>query len=248
MSQGLTRTGDARSSSTVVRYLAALSHAFSIAVKEWGWLDDNPMRKVSKPKEPRGRVRFLDNEERGRLLHACKNSSNAYLYLIVVLALSTGMRFSEIMNLAWKDVDFDGKRIILHDTKNGERRPVSLVGYALDLLLEHSKKRRIDSFLLFPGKRDWSRPAGIRSAWEAAIAESNIEDFRFHDLRHSFASEMAMGNATDAELRALLGHKSSSMTMRYAHLAEIHTSRIVGQMTDKIFSTTIENSTLIEGK
>ena len=81
-----------RSPSTVVRYLAALSHALTIAVKEWGWLDDSPMRKVSKPREPRGRVRFLSDDERKSLLEACKVDSNLFLYTIVVIALSTGMR------------------------------------------------------------------------------------------------------------------------------------------------------------
>ena len=81
-----------RANATVVRYMAALSHAFTIAVREWGWLEDSPMRKVSKPKEPRGRIRFLSDEERERLLEACRESHNPYIYPVVVLALSTGAR------------------------------------------------------------------------------------------------------------------------------------------------------------
>src|SRR5215470_7117967 len=77
-----------RANSTVNRYLAALSHAFTTAVKEWGWLDDSPMRKVRKPKEPRGRVRFLSEEERQLLLNACMQSPSAYLFHVVILALS----------------------------------------------------------------------------------------------------------------------------------------------------------------
>lgn len=242
------KTGEIRSPSTVVRYLAALSHAFSVAVKDWGWLDDNLMRKVTKPKEPRGRVRFLDDDERTRLLDACKSSSNRYLYLIVVLALSTGMRYSEIMNLTWKDVDFGSKRIILQQTKNGERRMVPLVGHAFDLLLAHSKKRSLQTVLLFPGGRDPQQPAIIRPAWEKALEQSNIEDFRFHDLRHSFASAMAMGKATLTELRILLGHKSHSMTARYSHLTENHTSAIVEEMTGKVFSQPNLDSALGEGR
>src|SRR3990167_407968 len=114
-----TNRGGLRSPSTVVRYMAALSHAFTIAVKEWGWLDDTPMRKVSKPKESRGRVRFLAEIERNNLLQTCKESFHPYLYLGVVLALSTGMRQGEIMNLTWKDIDLDEGKITLHDTKNG---------------------------------------------------------------------------------------------------------------------------------
>lgn len=116
-----TRRGPTHSPSTVLRYLAALSHAFSVAVKEWGWLEDNPMRKVTKPKEPKGRVRFLSDDERERLLAACRQSECPYLYLIVVLALSTGMRYSEIMYLHWSNVNLVKGRIILHDTKNVDR-------------------------------------------------------------------------------------------------------------------------------
>ena len=75
----ITARGKRRSSASVVRYLAALSHTFTIAVKEWGWMEDNPMRKVTKPKESRGRVRFLSDEERTRVLKACHESRNAYL-------------------------------------------------------------------------------------------------------------------------------------------------------------------------
>lgn len=102
---GLTIRHKKRSPATVVRYLAVLSHAFTIAVKEWEWLDDSPMRKVKKPTEPRGRVRFLDDDERIKLLKACKTSPNKILYICVILAISTGMRQAELMTLEWKDVN-----------------------------------------------------------------------------------------------------------------------------------------------
>ena len=119
---GITCRGTQRNPATVVRYMAALSHAFTIAVKEWQWLDDSPMRKVTKPKESRGRVRFLSDDERARLLTACKESSSPYLYPVVVLALSTGMRQGEVMGLTWDDIDLARGRAILHETKNGDRR------------------------------------------------------------------------------------------------------------------------------
>jgi integrase len=121
-----------------VRYLAVLSHAFSVAMKEWGWVAANPLRNVSKPVEPRGRVRFLDTNECSRLLGACRGSASEALYIIVVLALTTGMRRGEIMGLRWWDVNLDDACLTLHQTKNGERRVVPLVGQALELL----QKRR----------------------------------------------------------------------------------------------------------
>lgn len=236
-----------RSSATVVRYMAALSHAFTVAVKEWGWLEDSPMRKVSKPKEPRGRVRFLSDDERARLLEACRESRNPMLYPVVVLALSTGMRQGEIMGLYWRDpknppehrawgvVDLNAGRITLHLTKNGERRVVPLVGHALEQVRELAKVRRLDTGLLFPGKAEPGEPIDLRQPWEKALEKADIHDFRFHDLRHSAASYLAMNGASLAEIAETLGHKTLQMVKRYSHLSEAHTASVVERMNAKIF-------------
>src|SRR5690606_3295918 len=104
----------------------------------------------TKPKEPRGRVRFLSDDERVHLLEACRSAKCPYLYAVVVLALSTGMRHGEVMNLRWSDVELVKGRIILQDTKNGERRNVPLTGHAFEQIEKLSKIRRIDTDLLFP--------------------------------------------------------------------------------------------------
>lgn len=228
-----------RSPACVARYLAALSHPLTVAVNEWGWLEDSPMRKVTKPREPRGRVRFLSDDERSRLLKVCKESTNPYLYPVVVLALSTGMRQGEIMGLTWDTVDLNLGRAILHETKNGERRAVAITGHALELLKELSKIRRIDSNLLFPPHKITpqkpQKPIDLRSPWETALKKAEIEDFHFHDLRHSAASYLVMNGASLAEIAEVLGHKTLQMVKRYAHLSEGHTARVVASMNDKIF-------------
>jgi integrase len=232
-----------RSPSTVVRYLSALSHAFTIATNEWGWIDDSPMRRVTKPKEPRGRVRFLSDTERDALLLKCKNSASPYLYAVVVLALSTGMRQGEIMNLSWDDVDSDHGRITLHETKNGERRVVPLTGHALQVIGELKVNRDKATNLLFPAtkpKRTSNEavqyePIFIRKAWAKAVKDAKIADFRFHDLRHSAASYLAMNGASLAEIAEVLGHKTLTMVKRYAHLSEAHTSKVVARMNERIF-------------
>ncbi len=224
-----------RAPATVVRYLAALSHAFSICVKEWGWLDDSPMRKVTKPREPRGRLRYLSADERLSLLNACKQSSNAYLYLIVVIALSTGMRLSEIMNLHWPDVDFEKGRILLEKQKNGERSTIPLAGLALQLLKAHSEGRSIASWLLFPSKEDPDRPIDIRFPWEKALAISGVKNFSFHCLRHSAASYLAMNGCSLIEIQKILRHKAISQTVRYSHLSDDHVGEAVARMNEKIF-------------
>jgi len=220
---------DPRSPATVVRYLAALSHCLSVAVKEYQWLDDSPMRKVSKPTEPRGRVRFLADDERAALLQACEESPNPYLLPVVVLALSTGLRAGELRNLEWRDIDLQRGWITLRETKNGERRGVPLVGKALELVTQHGKGRRLDSPLLFPGKAHSGKPMDLRAPWEKALKQAGIDDFRFHDLRHSAAAYLAMNGASLNEIAAVLGHQTLSLLKRSAHLAESPTAQGVAR-------------------
>jgi integrase len=154
-----------RSSATVCLYLAALSHVFTIAVKERQWLDDSPMRKVRKPRKPRGRVRYLSDEERHQLLEACQASRNPYLYIIVMLALATGARMGELLALRWSDVDLKRCTLTFHETKNGERRAVPLTGQALTLMQQYARVRRIDTVLVFPDASGNSGFTNSRSLW-----------------------------------------------------------------------------------
>jgi integrase len=232
---GTTPRGTPRAPATCVRYMAALSHALSIAVREWHWLDDSPMRKVSKPKEPRGRVRFLDEDERKRLLEACKASNHPYIYAVVVLALSTGMRQAEIMSLRWSDVDLQNGKATLHDTKNGDPRVVPIARLALELMRKLQAAPPLLSELVFPSIRDPSKPIEIRFAWQKVVTDAVIRDFRFHDLRHSAASYLAMNGASPSEIAAVLGHKTLQMVKRYAHIGQAHTASVVESMNEKIF-------------
>lgn len=236
---GITKKGTQRSPATVVRYMAALSHAFTICINEWGWLEDSPIKKVKKPKEPRGIVRFLDEGERFRLLAVCKESSNPMLYIVVMIALSTGMRQAEIMNLKWQDIDFERERIILHETKNGERRSVPLKGMCLELVKEYAHKSCNFAGLLFPSTKPHHppKPIDLRFSWEHALKKANIKNFRFHDLRHSAASYLAMAGATCIEISNILGHKTLNMVKRYSHLSENHASNAIASMNQKFLAT-----------
>jgi len=222
------------SASRVNRYMAALNHCLNTAVMEWEWLEVNPVSKIKKAKEPRGRVRFLSDEERKALLQVAQRSNYKPLYLVIVLALSTGARKSEILNLKWTDIDPAKKQIILHETKNGERRVLPLAGLAYQLMQEHGRLRQIDNPFLFPYGIE-KRPVDIRPYFEKALSEAGIEDFRFHDLRHSAASYMAMNGASPAEIAEVLGHKTLQMVKRYAHLSEAHTHSVVAKMNERIF-------------
>ncbi len=236
-----------RAPATVLRYIAALSHAYTIAVKEWGWLDSNPMLKVTKPKQPQGRVRFLSDDEREALLRECKASNHPDLYLAVVLALSTGARKMESMGLHWDQVDLNRKVITLYETKNGEIRALPLVHHAYELMKERAKIRRIDTNLVFPNKRlekqadqtaknkKSEKPICLRLPFEKALDRAEVKNFRWHDLRHSCASYLAMNGASLAEIAEVLGHKTLQMVKRYAHLSHAHTSKVVESMNQKIF-------------
>jgi integrase len=201
------------------------------AVREYHWLTANPVRRVSKPKEPDGIVRYLSDEERERLLKACRASEYGELELIVMLAITTGMRKGEILGLRWPDVDLKRAQAVLQKTKNREKRAVPLVPRVITLLQAHAKVRRLDSDLIFQG-------TGKLDHWFGrALEEAKIEDFRFHDLRHTAASYLAMSGATLLEIGAVLGHKTAAMTKRYAHLANAHTSAVVQRMAEKFLGS-----------
>ncbi|MBF0192478.1 MAG: site-specific integrase [Magnetococcales bacterium] len=230
----LTPKGTLRKPATVNRYLAALSHCLTIATNEWEWLHDNPMGRVRRPSEPRGRVRFLDNDERARLLIACRQSDSPFLFPVVMLALSTGARQGELLSLTWDVVDLERRRITLYETKNNEIRVLPLVGAALEEMQKLAKVRHIHTKFCFPGAAG-NKPFYLRASWEKAVKDAELEDFHFHDLRHSCASYLAMNGASLAEIAEVLGHKTLQMVKRYAHLSEAHTAGVVERMNAKIF-------------
>ena len=211
-----------RTGATVNRYLAALSVCLSYAVKELQWLERNPVERIKKPSENKGRVRFLSDDERTRLLTACR--PHADLYLAVVLSLTTGARQSEVMTLRFGQIDFSRRVITLHDTKNGERRAIPLVGEAFTLLQDRAKVRNLLDDRVFPptarAKRAESRD--LRQPWEEALKEAGITDFHWHDLRHTAASYLAMSGVSLVEIAKVLGHRTLAMVARYSHLSDGH--------------------------
>ncbi|WP_339830526.1 site-specific integrase [uncultured Parvibaculum sp.] len=224
-----------KSPATVVRYMASLSHALTVAEKEWEWLASNPMHKVKRPKLPTPNARFLSDDECARLLEACRSSSCDFLYAIVVLALSTGARYSEIMHLRWRDIDLDRGVARVEKTKNNEKRALPLTHKALEVMTELHRRTDPDKRdYVFP-RRDGLAPKNIRKSWEAALRAAEIENFRFHDLRHTAASYLAMNGATLAEIAEVLGHKTLQMVKRYAHLSDQHTAAVVERMNRAIF-------------
>jgi len=201
------------SNATVNREVACLKHIFTKAI-EWGIVQKNPGKKVKLLRERNTRLRYLDEKEIRTLHDACAE----HLKPIVTVALNTGMRKEEILSLRWKDVDFRSRIIAILDTKNGESREIPMNDIVHRTLLAVKKT---DSPWVFC-KKNGERYGNIRKAFEGARKRAGIVDFRFHDLRHTFASHLVMAGVDLKTVQELLGHKSFEMTLRYAHLSPEH--------------------------
>lgn len=218
---------------TVNHYLTALSAVLAYATKELNWLRFNPMQGVKKLELKNARVRFLSKEEREVLLKVC-HQRHPLLYPLVLLAISTGMRKGELLALRWRDVDFTKQVLRIEQSKNGDKRSVPLTGRAYDMLKDMHKVHHIHSDLIF-ARSDGQAAIELKKQWEVAVKEAGIENFRFHDLRHTAATYLLEAGATLPELSAILGHRSIQMVKRYAHLAENHAIVVVERMTARVF-------------
>jgi integrase len=226
------KTEQARSPATVNRYVASLAVVMAEAHRSWHWVTSNPALAVKKKTAPKGRARFLSDKpgpdgtsELSRLLDACRISESPDLYLAVLLAVTTGGRRNEIMSLTWDDIELEKGTVTLSGEKTKRPRTVALAPEAAELLRQ---RRGIGKALVFPAPPDPKRPdrpptpVDLESAWQTALRRARISDFRWHDLRHTCASYMAMEGASLAEIANVLGHRTLQMVGRYSHLSEEH--------------------------
>ncbi len=216
------------SPATVNRALAVLKSMFNRAIV-WGKAECNPCRAVKMFKENNQRLRFLELEEINKLLANCCE----HLRPIVIVALHTGMRKGEILGLRWRDIDI--KRGIIHllDTKNGEKRDVPMNEITQKTII--SVFKHLDTQYIFCNNEGHSY-GDIKKSFLTAIKKSDIVDFHFHDLRHTFASQLVMSGVDLNTVRELLGHKSLEMTLRYSHLSPDHKKRAVDILNHRIGS------------
>lgn len=213
------------------RYIACLSHALSFAVKERRLLDRNPVSDISRKKEPRGRTRFLTDEDRTALLDACAKSEWPPLHTLVLLAITTGARKGELIRLKWSDIDLKKGRALVRETKNDEQRTLPLAGKALDALRELKLQNSARSEHVFPQPSGLPGPYEHFDAhWYAALEVAGIIDFHFHDLRHTTASMLAAQGASLLEIADVLGHKTLAMVKRYSHLVVDHKAKVIEKM------------------
>jgi integrase len=227
-----------RSNATVNRYLAALSDLMTYAVREHSpsLLASNPVAGIGRKSEPKGRTRFLSDDERKALLEACAKSAWPPLYALVLLAITSGARRTEMTSLKWEDVDMTAGRALVRESKNDEPRTLIVAGEALKALqalaaARDEKPKDERSEWVFPN------PSGVPGAilffdtdWHAALDAAGIKGFRFHDLRHTCASYLAAQKCSLLEIADVLGHKTLAMVKRYSHLVVDHKAGVIERM------------------
>ena len=215
---------------TCNRLLATLKHMFTKAV-DWNMVEEEVLKRIRKVKfleENNSRLKYLSTEQCKALIDACSK----HVKPIIITALNTGMRKEEILGLTWDNVDLRHGFILLGRTKNGERREIPIN----DTLKETLKgiTRRLDITYVFYDAHTGKRYNNVYRAFYSACKRAGILDFHFHDLRHTFASQLIMAGVDVTTVKELLGHKSLFMTMRYAHLAPAHKVKAVDLLDSKL--------------
>lgn len=208
------RFADGVKPATINRELTTLKKAFNLARREWEWCTDNPVCRVSMERENNTRDRWLTPEEEKRLLA----SALPWFREVTVFALNTGMRMGEITALTWAGVDLFRRTVTIFRSKNGERRTIPINETVLSLLKQKHSNRNSNTDLVFTSQVGTALDgANIRRALASALKQSKIQDFHFHDLRHTCATRMVQAGVDLYKVQRILGHKSPIMTQRYAH-------------------------------
>lgn len=228
------REVDGVQNATINRALEIVRRILHLARDEWLWLSSFP--RIRMLPEPKRRIRFLTREEAERLQEALP----AHLVPVIRYALATGCRMSEMLRLAWRRVDFN-RRVAWLDpgtTKNGEGRGIPLNRDAV-LALRSVQDEHPKWCFTYQGKR----MEAIGSAWKRSLAKAEITHFRFHDLRHTWASWHVMHGTSLQELMELGGWKSYEMVLRYAHLAPEHLADAASRI-EKPWETVADDATI----
>jgi integrase len=215
--------------STINRYKSTLSAVFIYFIQHPDFKRakfNNPVRKesVSRFRENPAKDRFLSEIEQRKLLQSCRESNWDKLYLLVLMALTTGARKGELLGLSWSNIDLQSRVASLSETKNGKPRLLPLTASVVEELLMY---RKVGTALVFEGVVSPDKPYEFKKPWARALAAAGIGECRFHDLRHTAASNLVRAGRSLFEVGTLLGHSSTNMTARYSHLAIQDTQNMV---------------------
>ena len=245
------------SRSTVNRDISALRAALARAA-EWGTLSAMPLGKIKRSAEDENAVvRYLTDDEEARLRkallerddarRAARESANVWrrergydewpahgahtdhLTPLVLLAVNSGLRRGELLQLRWREVDLQRRMLTVRGegAKTGQTRHVPLNSDAIHALTAWKPVAFESDWCVFGGSKSSTPLVAIKKGWAGVLKAATVTGFRFHDLRHTFASKLVMAGVDLNTVRELLGHKSLSMTLRYAHLAPEHKAAAV---------------------
>jgi len=208
---------------TVRHDLALLSRAIKQAMMKWGIVlpAGNPVLNVRMPAPSKPRDRRLVGDEEERMLNALAACENAYMRPLILLALETAARLGELLKLRWKDIDFSKRTATLYDTKNGDDRTIPLSTSALAVLQDLPRDL---SGWVFPISE-----SAVEQAWRRARKRANIDDLRFHDLRHEATSRFFEKGLNPMQVAAITGHKTLQMLKRYTHLRAEDMAKMLGR-------------------
>ncbi len=214
---------------TFNRILSTISHTYTKAI-EFKKIDARPFKTAGKRFKEKGRLRYLTPNEANRLVDSCAK----HLKPIVITALHTGMRKTETLTLKLGEhVNLKRRIINLKETKNEEARHIPINETLHGVLCKVAKDKKSGDYLFCMD--DGTAYKHIRKSFYTALSNAKIKDFTFHDLRHTFASNLVMDGVDLFVVKELLGHKSIEMTMKYAHLSPDHQSMAVNRL-DRIFA------------
>ena len=199
---------DECSGSTVIKDIDSISHIFNVAIKDWGYpIAINPAQMIRKPKANKGRDRRLEAGELDLLIDGLELTWG--IQSIVLLALETGMRRSEILSLKWVNIYIEDRYLILPDTKNGDSRAVPLSLKAIEII--NALEKPYEHLFII-------KPDAITRAFKRACVRVGLDDLRFHDIRHEATSRFFELGLNTMEVSAITGHKTLTMLKRYTHL------------------------------
>jgi integrase len=245
-----TNRGDSRSPATVNRYMSALSAAFTYAVEELHCLKMNPVRQIKRLTENPPPVRFLDQKkELPKLMEACAKSENLRLLPLFMTAICLGLRAGAILWLHRDEIDLDDRSIRIPAERSKNDRAFTLgisdVHYPhIKYLVENCHP---ESGLLFPALTDPFKCMDYRNDWDEALRLAGIENYRFHDNRHTCGSYLAMAGYSLTDIAELLNHKTLEMAKRYSHVADEYRKKISGKMHNEFISGVAIRITNIPG-
>ena len=200
------------SGATVIKDIHSISNIYEVARREWGYAAmDNPSKLIRKPKVNPSRIRRLSPDEEKRLMQACDQSRSIMIKPMVIFAIETGMRASEILNLTWQDIH--DSIATIRESKNGQSREVPLSKIALRQI-NHLPKHISSSRIFW----NWKNYSGFKNAWQRIIKVSEINNLRFHDLRHEAISRLFEKGLNPIEVATISGHKTMQILKAYTHI------------------------------